>query len=311
LKRRTDAWGYAGDLLRCIESEHAIELHKWFSLSPDEQDRRWMIEFRMKEAAFLELLALVTQHLEPNVPRNQSTQRTYTVKEKLLVTLNFLAHCPTLRQMGTKWDMPHCSIAELCLHPTVRVLRYIFLQQTGTKTSAGPRRKILSIFLKIRVMKGFRDAYGLPGCLGAIDGSLIPLRKPTTAQANQDADLYYSYNGGIASLLLAVCDADLQFTYVSAGAPACVGDAGLFSRTLLKQNMDEDLMRTSNAPLYLEDETVANIWPYLAGDSAFPLGQHLMKVIEPPPEAGSAESKLNKRLQPTANSQKPVLCAYA
>jgi hypothetical protein len=44
------------------------------------------------------------------------------------VTLNFLAHCPSLRQMATKWGMPHCSISELCLHPTVRALRYIFYQ---------------------------------------------------------------------------------------------------------------------------------------------------------------------------------------
>jgi hypothetical protein len=71
-------------------------------------------------------------------------------------------------------------------------------------------------------MQGFRAAYGLPGCLGAIDGSLIPLKKPTKAQVTQDANSYFGYKGGIASLLLAVCDADLQFTYGSAGAPACV-----------------------------------------------------------------------------------------
>jgi hypothetical protein len=60
--------------------------------------------------------------------------------------------------------------------------------------------------------------------------------------------------------------------------------------------MDEGLMHTINVPMYLEDGTVANLRPYLVGDSAFPLGQHLMKVIEPPPPSGPAERKLNNRL---------------
>jgi hypothetical protein len=72
-----------------------------------------MSEFRMPEAVFLELLELLTPHLQPSVPQNVASQRTYTVTEKLLVTLNSLAHCLILRQMATKWGMPHCSISEL------------------------------------------------------------------------------------------------------------------------------------------------------------------------------------------------------
>jgi hypothetical protein len=45
--------------------------------------------------------------------------RSYTIKEKLLVALNFLAHCHTLRQMAQKWGMPHNSISKICLHPSV------------------------------------------------------------------------------------------------------------------------------------------------------------------------------------------------
>jgi hypothetical protein len=58
-------------------------------------------------------------------------------------------------------------------------------------------------------MRGFRDICKVPGCLGAIDGSLIPMRKPTKDQASQDADSYYVYEGGKALLLLAACDIDV------------------------------------------------------------------------------------------------------
>jgi hypothetical protein len=188
--------------------------------------------------------------------------------------------------------MPHSSISELCLHPTVRALRYVFLEKAETKNICWPKTDVE----QLRVMQGFRTAYGVPGCLGVIDGSLIPQRKPTKAQANQDADSYYGYKGGIASLLLAVCDADLQFTYVSAGAPACVGDAGLFSRCRLMGYLDEGLMRTLNVPLYFDDGTIVNIWPYLVGDSAFPLGHHLMKAIEPPPSTGVSTGQAQQEI---------------
>jgi hypothetical protein len=106
------------------------------------------------------------------------------------------------RQMATKWGMPHCSISELCLHPTIRALQFALLQQDETKCVRWPKTEAQQVL----VMDRFMNAYELPGCLGAIDGSLIPQRKPTKAQANQDADSYYGYKGGIASLLLAVCD---------------------------------------------------------------------------------------------------------
>jgi hypothetical protein len=130
----------------------------------------------------------------------------------------------------------------MCLHPTVRALQVVLLQQEAIKSVRWTKTEEQHLF----VMHGFMTEYELPGCLGAIDESLIPQHKPTKAQANQDADSNYGCKGGIASLLLAVCDANLQFTYVNAGAPACVGDAGLFSRSLLLRNMNEGAMRTVN-----------------------------------------------------------------
>ena len=78
-------------------------------------------------------------------------------------------------------------------------------------------------------MRGFSSRWGLP-YVGAVDGSLIPQRKPSSQQAGGDADADWSHKGHTASLLLAICDADGLFLYVNAGAPGTVGDAGLWSR---------------------------------------------------------------------------------
>jgi hypothetical protein len=215
----------------------------------------------------------------------------YSVMEKLLVTLNFLSHVPTLRQMSEKWGMPHNSISVYCLHPVVDALHTVFFEQEQNRNIRFPKTPEA----QLAVMRGFRTRFSLPGCLGALDESLIQQRKPTSAQANQDTDSYYSYKGNISSLLLAVCDADLRLLYVSAGAPACVGDAGLYSRSRLKANVDDGLMRIFDVPLQFEDDSAHRIRPYLVGDAAFPLSEHMMKVIEPPPAAGSPAAAFNTR----------------
>jgi hypothetical protein len=218
--------------------------------------------------------------------------RAYTIKEKLLVTLKFLGHCHTLRQMAQKWGMPHNSISTVVLHPTVRALRRVFLAEEATKNILWPKEAAA----QQKVMQGFKDRFHIPGCIGAIDWTLIPQRKPTREQANQDTDSYYGYKGGIASLLVAVCDADMRRTYVNAVAPACVRDAGLFGRSQLKANIDAGILRIQSVPLYFDSGERQDIWPYLVGDAAFPLGQHMMKVIEPPPAANSNQAKCNRRL---------------
>jgi hypothetical protein len=292
LRRSSAAYPYEGELIMCINNIHPDNNKNWSSLPEHEQQRRWMTEFRMPEDAFLQLFQQVQPYLYCSTPKN-TKQRTYTEKEKLLVTLIFLAHAPSLRQMASKWGMPHNSIAELCLHPTVFVLDWLFCESAQFKNIKWPSDEES----EQRVMKGFRDECGVPGCVGAIDGSLIPQRKPTKEQANQDTDSYYGYKGGIASLLLAVCDIHMRFTYVNAGAPACVGDAGLFGTCQLGERIRDGLLQQRDITLYFEDGNVQKIFPYLVGDAAFPLSVNLMKAFDPPPFATETDkAEYNKRI---------------
>jgi hypothetical protein len=107
--------------------------------------------------------------------------------DKLLVSLNFLAHCPSLRQMATKWGMPHCSISTLCQHPVVSALREIFVGNAYTRNIVWSKEEDQ----QVSVMDEFKRRLQLPSYIGAVDCSLIPQRKPTKEQANQDSDSYY------------------------------------------------------------------------------------------------------------------------
>jgi hypothetical protein len=135
-----------------------------------------MAEFRMTEGVFSELLGLVKLHVGTSLPKN-SNMRTYTAEDELLVTLNFLAHCPSLRQMATKWGMPHCSISTLCLHPVVSALQEIFVGKANTRNIVWPKEEDE----QVSVMDGFKRRFQLPGCVGAAScpGANPQRSKPT------------------------------------------------------------------------------------------------------------------------------------
>jgi hypothetical protein len=219
--------------------------------------------------------------------------RQYKRKEKLLVTLNFLAHCGTLRELATKWGMPHCSISVLCIHPVLNALHKMLVIDRVTRTVRFPRE---TNDLKA-VFEGFRRKFRLPGVAGAIDGTMIMMKKATASQANPDTDSYYSYKGGIAMLALCVCDADMRFTYANVGAPACVGDAGLYTRSRLKQQVDDGLLSVVKVELKFDNERVEEIEPFFVGDFALPLGTHMQKIFSrPTPAEGSDKGRFNRRV---------------
>jgi hypothetical protein len=78
------------------------------SLPPTERERSWVPEFRMPEGVFEELLGLVEPHMAPSVPQN-TRQRTYTVKEKLLITLNLKRNA-----FWNNLDFTHAAIDACC-----------------------------------------------------------------------------------------------------------------------------------------------------------------------------------------------------
>jgi hypothetical protein len=187
--------------------------------------------------------------------------------------------------------VPNNTFTSSILRPTIAALHKVRVQHESTKTIVWPS----SPAELQAVADGFLTKYGLPGCVGAIDGSLIPQKKPKSAAAGGDADAYYGYKGFIASLLLAVVDSNKIFRYVHAGAPACLGDAGLFQRSALKKSIDNGCFRILDMPIRVAGQQ-RHINPYLVGDAAFGLTQFMQKNFAPPPDPGSAQAKFNKRL---------------
>jgi hypothetical protein len=122
--------------------------------------------------------------------------RFYSRRTQLAVTLHFLAHWHTLRAVAEKFGYPHNSISCCCIHRGVAAIRKVSYLNRGTKVIRWPR----TAAQLLRTSDSFRMQCHLPRCVGAIDGSVIPLRKPTSKQSGGDADAFWNYKGHPATI---------------------------------------------------------------------------------------------------------------
>ena len=300
LPRSCMTYAHDGDMLANMDGTSDDPTKHWSNLRPTARDEKWMSEFRMIEATFEELLALVQQHMEDSRVYVDG-RRSYSKRHRLLLTLSFLAHVPTMSYMGSKVGVPRNTLSSSILRKTVLALKTVLIQDPATKEVRFPTEEH-----EVRaVMAGFKNKYGLPCIIGAIDGSLIRMLKPTRAQAGGDTDAYWCYKGHIASLLLSIVDSDGLFLYASAGAPGAMGDAGLWANAELKALIDGGLVP------YGETLEVGNeqmfVQGYLVGDAAFGLSKTMQKCYDGSPEEQTAQGQFNRAI---INSRRAVECAF-
>ena len=300
LPRSCVTYHHDGDMLANCDGTSPDATKHWNALRDAAYEERWMMEFRMNEATFGELLQLVQPHLqESRVYRDG--RRSYSKRHRLLLTLSFLAHVPTMRYMSLKLGVPQNTISSLILRKTILALKYVLIQDPLTKEIKFP-----STEAEVRgVMQGFSEKYGLPCVLGAIDGSLIPMRKPTREQTGGDRDAYWCYKGHIASLLLSIVDVNGLFLYASAGAPGCMGDAGLWATAELKTQLDNgaypygEMLECGNEAQFVQG--------YLVGDAAFALSKTMLKCHDGAPLEDTPDGKFNRAI---INSRRAVECTF-
>lgn len=125
-------WMYSGDLLCYNEGTHPQACMHWDNLSGDIKYRRWMDMIRMPQRVLDELYDVVCDQI-PNTRPVVPGQRKYSKRSKLMVTLYYLAHVPTLRCMSRLFGIPHNSISMACLGPGLTALKHALCEDPDTK----------------------------------------------------------------------------------------------------------------------------------------------------------------------------------
>jgi hypothetical protein len=293
--RTAQTYTYSGDMLQCVHGTNVIADKNWYVLPEWEQKARWLDAVRCERDVFEELVQGVTPHMPASDAINPH-YRTYAIFDKLFVTVYFLAHCPTMRGLQNLFNVPHNTASKSILRPTIAALKKFLITDGDTKVVKFPE----TIDELVQLMGTFKK-HKLPGLAGVIDGTLIPMKKPSKEQAGGDTDAYWCYKGRVMSLCLAVVDGNGLFVYLNAGNPGCLGDASLWSRSSLCKLVEDGLLNNITCELDADGEQ-HSIHGYLIGDAAFPLNENMLKIFPEPPAneannfGAAGKREFNRRL---------------
>ena len=166
---------YDGDMIGNMYGTSVNVAKHWTALEPHERRRRWHREFRMSEDIFEQLFALVEPFFTVSEHKRNADYREYSLRKKLLLALHYLAFAPTFAAMGTKFGVPANSLSVVCVRPALEAMYECMFVATLTKVIRFPKTKE-AIDKALQTEGG---SFVLPACLGAMDGSLIPCKKPT------------------------------------------------------------------------------------------------------------------------------------
>ena len=108
----------------------------------------------------------------------------------------------------------------------------------------------------------FYNIAGMPGVLGCVDGTHIPIRSP----GGDNSEVYRCRKGFYSLNVQGICDSDLKFMHVVASWPGSVHDARIFDN--------------SHVCYMLEQGNYRGV--YLLGDSGYPCRDYLLTPILAP-----------------------------
>jgi hypothetical protein len=118
-------------------------------------------------------------------------------------------------------------------------------------------------------VQGFFEAHGFPQCIGAIDGTHIPIAKPKNNPTDYiNKSFTYSLN------VQAVCDFKYQFLNVDISWPGSVHDARVFSNSTVNRFFKDSIVPPCPRVIVQNEPPVPVC---LLGDPAYPLTCYLMK----------------------------------
>ena len=223
--------------------------------------------FRMPRQAFHELLSSVRQSLQKNIEMGRRAKRpTIPPDVRLAVTLRMMAGASYLDLMGT-YQMSKTSVYNV-FHSTCTVLSER-LQLPGLPSTVSGLRHSAKTFKMSR-----NPPSPLSGCVGALDGIAIKIKKPAWCHAPSTLfcrKLYY------ALPVQAVVDADYRFLCCSA---RCVGST------------HDSVAHTVSALGHYLESGKLHFECWIAGDEAYVCTESLITPF-PAASATDAEDAFN------------------
>lgn len=219
-------------------------------------DRQWVEDFRMTKETFFWL----SRQLKPFVQKKRSRFREpISAVHRTAIAVYQLATGSNFKTVANLFGVSRAIVC-LAVHAVTNAI-VEHLMPTFIKFPTGQRLE--------EVVNGFRVKYGFPQCLGAIDGTHIPVTPPASYK-----DDFRNRKGWHSVNAQCVVDHELMFLDVFVGWPGRSHDARVFRNSPLYLRHEEGCPMFPQRPRIVEGREIPLV---LLGDPAYPLQDWLMK----------------------------------
>ena len=239
-------------------------------------ERRWLESYRLPKRIFLRLVDSMR-----SLGRNTTRMRkAIPVNVVVAMLLKRLGKGLDYRESGDKFGVE----ASTACDKVNEAMKYLITTKNHTLNRLQERRNLKEI------IDGFSNKWNFPQCLGAVDSTHIPIKAPLIQHTD-----YFNRKSYHSIILQAICDSECRITDFFTGWPGRAHDSRVFGRLKIGQ-------RVMNGTLVVGDTLNTDIdgqiiQPFLIGDSAYPLCEHLMKDYAGcslPPEKEYFNYRLNQ-----------------
>lgn len=180
-----------------------------------------------------------------------------SAEEHVVIALKFYGHGSSFRALGEQYGVSLGTVSHVIQRVTNGIL----------STYNDLIRMPSSHELCTEIASEFYDIAGIPNVIGCVDGSLVPIRRPSSNE-----HVFVCRKSYHAINAMFVCRPDLRFTYVDASFPGATQDAAVFRESSLRQAFI--------------DRSIPH--GFLLGDSGYGLSQHLLTPVQNPSDQASA-----------------------
>lgn len=221
-------------------------------------DEEWKKNFRLSRLQFFTLLDQLRPYISsrPNSPN----YRFLRAEKRLAVTLYYLKDTGSLRMTANTFGI-HVSTASKTIHLVCKAISQVL----GPKYLKLPKDKSE---MQEKISE-FEVMFGMPQAFGCIDGTHVPILRPT-----DDSQDYFCYKMFFSLNVQAICDSRGLFMDIDCRWPGSVHDAKVFANSSINKKMQDGSFPITYQSL-IPGRT--KIGSYLIADPAYPLTPYCLK----------------------------------
>ncbi|KAK7884157.1 hypothetical protein WMY93_027280 [Mugilogobius chulae] len=227
----------------------------WDATVPAFTEEEWLDNFRMSEETFEYLCVRLKCALER---RDTSFRQCVPVRKRVAVALWRLATNAEYRTISHLFGVSR-SVVYRCVRDFCEAICTHLLPELITFPDQ-EKLKSMAAFIENR--------WGLPQCIGAVDGSHIPIISPGDFSVD-----FYNRKGFHSVILQGVVDGRGLFWSVNAGQAGSLHDARVLRLSSLWEKANSGVFSETGA----RQVEGVNMGYYILGDSAYPLQNWLLK----------------------------------